>query len=181
MGATIYFEDETSIRQNVLSGKTWAPKGKTPILHRSGKRVGYTVAGAIGSNGKLYRQSYEGGMNAERYVEFLKGLLKTTRKPVILIHDGLPAHKAIKVKEFLATKADKIKCYQLPGYSPDLNPIEFLWSMLKKFLGRRIQKSREKLREQALEFLSKYHDVKGLIIRLIEKVYGKLSTPCMSQ
>lgn len=180
-GAIIYFEDETSIRQNVLAGKTWAPKGKTPIVHRSGQRNGYTVAGAIGDNGRLYHKSFEGGMNSDRYIEFIKGLLRSTRKPVIMIHDGLPAHKSIKVREFLESKADRIKCYQLPGYSPNLNPIEFLWSMLKKFLDSRIQKCREKLREYALKYLEQVPVMKGLIQRLIGNIYGKLSTLCMSQ
>ncbi len=179
-GAMIYFEDETSVRQNVMAGKTWAQKGKTPIIHRSGQRIGYTLAGALGNNGKLYRQVFEGGMNADRYIEFLKGLLRSTRKPVILIHDGLPAHRAVKVKKFLESKSGKIKCYQLPGYSPDLNPIEFLWSMLKKFLGSRIQKSRVKLYEQTLNFFAQISDLKALALRLIGNIYEKLSTPCMS-
>ena len=57
-------------------------------------------------------------------VEFMRRLLCTTDKPVFLILDGHPAHKAAAVKAFAEKHKDRLRVFYLPGYSPDLNPDE---------------------------------------------------------
>ena len=48
-----------------------------------------------------------------------------------LIWDGLPAHKSRKMRQYLETERRWLKVETLPGYSPDLNPVEDLWSIIK--------------------------------------------------
>lgn len=55
----------------------------------------------------------------------------------ILIWDGLPAHKSLKMKQYLESQSNWLQVEMLPGYSPDLNPVEDLWGNLK---GRELAK-----------------------------------------
>lgn len=50
---------------------------------------------------------------------------------VILVWDGLPAHKSRAMKEYLRRQRRWLEVIQLPGYSPDLNPVESLWGNVK--------------------------------------------------
>lgn len=52
----------------------------------------------------------------------------------MVIHDGLPAHKSKIVKELIKKYKGKIKVYLLPSYNPDLNPVEMIWSIFKKYV-----------------------------------------------
>jgi transposase len=49
----------------------------------------------------------------------------------ILIWDGLPAHKSRKMKQYLESQRGWLQVETLPGYSPDLNPVEDLWGNIK--------------------------------------------------
>ncbi|WP_421832859.1 transposase [Leptospira santarosai] len=68
---------------------------------------------------------------SSKFVELLKDFMKYRRKKVFLILDGHPAHEAKEVKEYLKLLNGKLGFYFLPGYSPDLNPNEFVWNHLK--------------------------------------------------
>jgi transposase len=62
------------------------------------------------------------------FIDFLKRLLFKQGKPVFLIVDGHPVHKSKKVKAFVESTEGKLKVFYLPGYSPELNPDETVWS-----------------------------------------------------
>jgi len=65
-------------------------------------------------------------------IEFVKDLLLTTDKDITIVWDGAMIHRSKMVKDFLCTLApDRLKLVRFPAYSPDLNPIEFIWSYLK--------------------------------------------------
>lgn len=77
--ATVFFEDESGIELGPTRGGTWAPKGETPVVRRSGKRQKVTVAGAISSKGGLHMSVFgKGGMTGKRYALFLEALKKST-------------------------------------------------------------------------------------------------------
>lgn len=78
-------------------------------------------------------------------MEFLKDLKKHFRKQyVILLWDGLPAHRSNEMKEFLAEHKDWLDAERLPGYAPDLNPVEDLWQNIKS----------QELANQSADYLS---------------------------
>lgn len=60
------------------------------------------------------------------FLEFLKRLIRQNNRKIFLIVDGHPVHRSKKVKEWLAKHTDRIRLYFLPGYSPELNPAEYL-------------------------------------------------------
>ena len=129
----ILFEDEASFAQWGSLSDTWARRGQQPEVPTSGKRKGYKVFGAIAYfSGRLFSQSIEGRFNAESYQAFLHMILAQTTHHLFLIHDGARYHTSASTQAFLVVHSDRITAEPLPSYSPDDNPIEYLWKKTKK-------------------------------------------------
>ena len=129
----ILFEDEASFAQWGSLSYTWARRGRQPEVPTSGKRKGYKVFGAIAyGSGRLFYQGIEGRFNSENYQTFLQTLLAQTQAHLFLIHDGARYHTSKSTQAFFTTHADRITEYPLPSYSPDYNPIEYLWKKTKQ-------------------------------------------------
>jgi len=85
-----------------------------------------------GQRSKLYFQTREGSYNTPSLVQFLKDLKRELRgQKAVLVWDGLPAHKSREMKAYLAQQRDWLVVERLPGYAPDLNPVETLWGNIK--------------------------------------------------
>jgi len=144
--AEILFWDESGFRADSVHGKTWAKKGQTPVIDRPGQRQSISAASAVSAKGAFWFATYSGALTGELFVELLKQLMRKRRKPVRLIVDGLPAHKKAIVKEYVASTAGKLTLHFLPGYAPDLNPDELVWSHAKRTgVARSPLKAGEKL------------------------------------
>jgi transposase len=156
-GAEIYFWDESGFRADTVHGKTWAPKGKTPVIQRPGQRQSISAASAVNAKGGFWFATYQGALNAELFIELLKQMMKGRRKPVHLVVDGLAAHKKRNVLEYIASTEGKLQMHVLPGYAPDLNPDELVWSHVKRTgVARDPLRAGEKL---ALRIEQQLHDV----------------------
>jgi transposase len=83
-------------------------------------------------SGRLFYQGHTGRFNGASYVAFLTTVLAQTTQPVFLVQDGAPYHRSAPVKRFFQAQADRLFVTQLPSYSPDYNPIEFLWRATKR-------------------------------------------------
>lgn len=121
---------------------TWAPKGKTPLIKSSGSWKKLSLSGVIitdpaGKKSRLFLRSLTGNMNKEEAVRFLKDLKRHMRgRKLLLVWDGLPAHRAQMVRDYIASQSSWLKTARFPGYAPELNPIEYLWATMKKrYLG----------------------------------------------
>ena len=131
--ALILFGDEASFAQWGSLSYTWAPKGEQPVVKTCGKRKAYKVFGFIDFfSGHLFWQSESGRFNTGSYQAFLTSVLHQTQQHIILIQDGARYHTSHPMKDFFAVHADRLTKFQLPSYSPDFNPIEFLWKKVKK-------------------------------------------------
>lgn len=131
--ALILFGDEVSFPQWGSLSYTWARIGQTPKIKTSGKRKGYKVFGLIEFfSGRLFYQGIEGKFNSDAYQAFLLSVLTQTREHVLLIQDGARYHTSKATKAFFAQQAERLTVVQLPSYSPDYNPIEYLWRKTKK-------------------------------------------------
>lgn len=131
-GADIYFGDSAHMRSDHHAGRTWGKKGETPVVETTGARYGISLISAITSKGKMrFMIKEKGGVNASVFIEFLKRLLVGATKPIFLIVDRGPAHRAKKTKAFVETLGGKLKLFFLPPYSPDRNPDELVWKHLK--------------------------------------------------
>src|ERR1039458_3310577 len=129
--AEIYFEDESGVRSDFHSGSTWAARGQTPIVRVTGQRFSLNMISAISPRGALRFMVVKGGVGARVFINFLKRLMYGQRRPVFLIVDGHPAHRAKLVKSYLESLEGKLRLYFLPPYSPELNPDELVWNDVK--------------------------------------------------
>jgi transposase len=131
-GAEIYFWDESGFRADAVQGRTWSARGQSAIVPVPGQRQSVSAASAVNAKGGFWFVTYKGGLNAELFVEMLKLLMRRRRKPLFLILDSLPAHKAKIVQDYVASTDGKLELHFLPGYAPELNPDELLWNYMKR-------------------------------------------------
>ena len=162
--AEIVFWDESGFRADAVPGKTWAPRGKTPVIERPGQRQSISAASAVSSKGAFWFATYQGGLTGELFVDLLKQLMHRRKKPVRLVVDSLPAHKKACVKEYVASTNGKLTLHFLPGYAPDLNPDELVWSHVKRTgPARRPLLKGEKLRDKIEEQLAMLQQMPHLV------------------
>ena len=132
-GALLLFGDEASFAQWGSLSYTWAPLGQQPTVKTCGKRKGYKVLGLIDYfSGRLFWKGQTERFNADSYQAFLTEVLAQTSQPIIVIQDGARYHTSQAMREFFAGHTDRLTVCQLPSYSPDFNPIEYLWKKVKK-------------------------------------------------
>jgi transposase len=152
--ADIYWGDEATIQASDVRGRGYAPKGRTPVVDRTGKRTSISMISAITNWGKILWKLYEGSITTERVLEFAKRLVRYRKRKVYLILDNAPTHHGIILKEWLKKNKDKIQVFYLPSYSPDLNPDEHVNSDVKYGVGSKHPKrAKEELRVTTEEHL----------------------------
>ena len=152
--AVIYWGDETGISNQDQIGRSYAPRGKTPVIARSAKRITRSMVSAVINRGLMRLMLYEGALNADRFIAFLRRLSKDAGQKVILIVDNLKVHKAGKVMAWAKSHAHEIELFYLPSYAPDHNPSEYLNNDLKQQLRQQPQPgSEEELSERTRSVL----------------------------
>jgi transposase len=152
--AEIYWEDETGLRSDHTAGRSYSPRGRTPVLWGTGKRFGCNVISAVNNLGKMRFRVFTGGFTQVVMIDFLERLTRDAQRKVIVIADGHPAHKGQLVKKWLAENASRCELVLLPGYAPELNPDELLNQDLKSNVFKRRRPSRkEELIEQTRSYL----------------------------
>lgn len=95
--------------------------------------AGIIITLPSGRKSRLFLRAYLGSIKAPHIIRYLKELRKhLSGKRLLLIWDGLPVHRSRVVKEYLETQKHWLKIERLPAYAPELNPIEYLWSAMKR-------------------------------------------------
>lgn len=132
LGASLFFGDEASFALWGSLSYTWGRRGHQPQIPTTGLRKGYKIFGAIEYfSGRLIYQGTEQRFQSDSYQAFLLSLLSQVSGPIILIQDGARYHTSKATREFLEQHKERLTVYQLPSYSPDYNPIEYLWKKVK--------------------------------------------------
>jgi transposase len=131
-GAAIFFLDEAGVRSDAPLGRTWAPRGQTPIVLTSGQRQVVNAISAVSPLGAFWYKVFTGRLNATTFRTFLQAFLRGRRQPVFLVVDGHPAHRARLIADFVQAQRGRLELHFLPGYTPDLNPDEFVWNHLRQ-------------------------------------------------
>ena len=163
-GAEIFFWDESGFRADTVHGKTWGVRGQTPVVQRPGQRQSISAASAVNAKGAFWFCTYEGALNAELFIELLQQMMKYRRKPLHLVLDSLPAHKTALVKKYVISTEGRLTLHFLPGYAPDLNPDELVWSHVKRTgTARRPLRKGEKLRDKIEEQLANLQQMPNLV------------------
>jgi DDE superfamily endonuclease len=122
--------------------RTWAPKGRTPVLrhpYRRGKQISMCglVAYRPGQDDQDEPAAWmgfdllEGAYDTRQFIRVLDGLgHQLGHQPVTVIWDNLGAHHAGDLQDWAATQPWLELAY-LPSYAPELDPVEGLWANLK--------------------------------------------------
>ena len=127
-------------------------------------RQSISAASAVNSKGAFWFQTYAGALTGELFVELLRELMHRRKKAVHLVVDGLPAHKKALVKQYVASTAGRLTLHFLPGYAPELNPDELVWSHAKRTgVARRPPRRGERLEQRVNEQLQEIADDPALV------------------
>ena len=172
--AIIYFGDETGCRSDHQAGKSYAPKGETPIIKATGKRYTVNMISAISNKGHLQFMLMEKGFNSEVFKTFLQQMIKYSKKKIFFITDNHPAHKTIKLNEWLKENKNKIEVLFIPPYSPELNPQEYVNQDLKtNIIGKKRAINKEQLKDNINNFMNKRKKDKPQVKKYFQHKHAK--------
>lgn len=146
--AEIYWGDETGVENQCNHGRSYAPKGKTPVKKSMSKRFSVNMVSAITNQGKIQFMIYSQNMNAEKFIDFMEQLIKSSTRKVYFIVDNLRVHYSKIVKERVGKNKKKIALFFIPSYSPERNPDEYLNCDLKQGLSAEKSPKNEEILKQ---------------------------------
>lgn len=143
----LVFLDESGVNINMtrIYGRAKGKQRARDYINlRKGRKT--TILSSVRLNGKTVYKYFQGSLNGNIFLEYIKdALVPTLNKGDIVIADNLSSHKVSGVKE--AIKGKGAFLLYLPPYSPDLNPIEMMWSKIKSLL--------RKWKARSIEWLNK--------------------------
>ncbi|ATL64876.1 IS630 family transposase [Nocardia terpenica] len=146
LGAWLVFEDETGFSMTPPTARTWSPRGHTPtviVRGRSRRRVSIAALTCHkpGRRSRLIyrprrhdRSSDRKSLSENDYRDLLDTAHQQLGGPMVLTWDNLNTHTSARMRRFIAAR-DWLTVYQLPAYAPELNPVEGIWSLLRRRLA----------------------------------------------
>ena len=137
--AWIVFEDESGVSHRPVVRRTWAPRGHPPVLtHTGGNWSRLSIAAALafrwdGRRRRCYFQTRPGSYNDLALIGFLRALKRHfPGRHIIVVWDGLGGHTSRVMRQYLAQQRSWVTVERLPGYAPELNPVEQIWGNIKR-------------------------------------------------
>ena len=140
--AAKHWGDESALVNTDVRGRGFAPKGKTPLALHPAKRETLSMISTVTNQGTMRWMIIESNFNADRLIEFLDALVRSSTRKVFLILDNLSVHHSRPVKAWLAARPDQIEVFYLPAYSPELNPIEKEFAVFKGYIRKQMVRSK---------------------------------------
>jgi transposase len=135
--AEIHWGDQMGLRSDHQTGTSYGRRGQTPVIPGTGQRFRCNMMSTITNRGHWAFMVFKERFTASVFLRFARRLLRQTGRKVLLILDRHPVHRSGIVQRWLAANTGRIAVFFLPGYSPDLNPDEFLNQDVKSnALGR---------------------------------------------
>jgi transposase len=166
-GAAIYWADEMGLRSDHTVGRTFSPRGKTPVVRGTGQRFSCNVISAITNQGQMAFMVFQESFTVKVFLRFLRRLLRQNQgRKLYLIVDGHPVHRAKLVHAWLEKHAKRIRLIRLPSYSPELNPDEMLNQDVKSnALGRKRPTTLGDLMQSVRGYLRSRQRTPGIVRR----------------
>jgi putative transposase len=135
LGAHIVFVDESGFMMIPSVRRTWAPVGETPILRHYYRRDRISVIGGLSVSPErhrlgLYFRLHPKNISQDEVYDFLWHLLRHLRGHLIVVWDNASIHAPKSLTDLLH-KYPRLHLERLPGYAPQLNPIEAAWHAVK--------------------------------------------------
>lgn len=145
-GAAIHWGDEMGLRSDHQTGTSYGRKGQTPVIPGTGQRFRCNVLSTITNRGELAFMVFKEALTVPLFLRFLRRLLRQVQRPVFLIVDRHPVHRAQTVQRWVAQRPAHLRVFFLPAYSPELNPDEYLNQDVKSnALGRQRPRDRTEM------------------------------------
>src|SRR5215216_1654724 len=169
-GGLVLWLDEMGIRSDAATGRSWAPVGQIPVIKGTGKRFRVNMISAVSNAGMLRFRLFTGSFTGAVFIDFLGRLLRDCGgRKVHLVVDGHPVHRARLVSAWVGRHADRIELHFLPGYSPELNPVELLNHDVKaNAAGRRRPRSAKELRHELYGYLRRRQRQPQVLVRFFD-------------
>lgn len=144
--ADLVFLDEAGSHAGMTPSHGYAPRGERVVDHAPKSRgTNVSILAAMTWDGPIAARTFEGAVNGPRFVDWVKRVLAPRLwAGAIVVMDNVRFHKVEGVVEAIAKVGARV--LYLPPYSPDLNPIELMWSKVKTLLRQAKARSREALR-----------------------------------
>ena len=136
-GAEIHWADETGLSNQARYGRSFAPRGRTPVMPRPARRVSQSMISSLTNRGTLRFMVYDGALVAATFLVFLRRLVQGAGRKLFVIVDNLRVHRAKPVTAWAKANAERIELFYLPPYAPEHNPDEFLNNDVKQAMARR--------------------------------------------
>jgi transposase len=169
-GGVVLWLDEMGVGSDAAAGRSWAPVGQTPVIKGTGKRFRVNMISAMSNAGMLRFRLFVGSFSGPVFLDFLRRLLRDCGgRKVHLIVDGHPVHRARLVSAWVGRHAERIELHFLPGYSPELNPVELLNHDVKaNAAGRRRPRSAGELRDELHGYLRRRQRQPAVLVRFFD-------------
>jgi len=147
LGAWLVFEDESGQGLRPPKGRTWGRRGHTPVVTVTGgsnTRVSLAalIATRPGCQPRLIYRTHRGGRRDDQrkgftetdYARLLDAAHQQPGGPLVVVWDGLNTHVSRAMRELVAARS-WLRVFRLPPYASELNPVEPVWSNLKRSLA----------------------------------------------
>ena len=147
LGAWLVFEDESGQGLRPPRGRTWGRRGHTPVVTVTGgsnTRVSLAalIATRPGCQPRLIYRTHRGGRRDDQrkgftetdYARLLDAAHQQLGGPLVVVWDGLNTHVSRAMRELVAARS-WLRVFRLPPYASELNPVEPVWSNLKRSLA----------------------------------------------
>ena len=171
--SVLYVMDETALRTESDNRRTWSPVGVSPILESNGSHQGVNIIGAteITKNFDTIADVYdaEHTIKSTEIKEFILNLLeRNADKKVYLVLDNAKTHNNQVIQELWKENSDRLVLINTPAYSPQLNPQENIWNLLKnKIFTIGSKSSTDALFEEVNHLYDQFNDDKELISSIV--------------
>ena len=160
-GYRFFYQDEMAMMLAAQTGRGWMPKGGRKIIKTTFSKQSLKVFGALGNDGELYLK-FADSTSSKMFINFLKGLHKKYGK-IALVTDNAASHKSKLVNQYLKSTNGNVILIYLPPYTPQLNPIEIQWRMIKSRLLARYFATKEELKHSIRKMI-RTHEVEPVKI-----------------
>jgi transposase len=152
--AEIHWGDQMGLRADHQTGTSYGRRGQTPVIPGTGLRFRCNMMSTITNRGELSFMVFKQNFTSGVFLRFVRRLLRLRQRKVLLIVDRHPVHLSAAVQRWLTRQAARLELFFLPGYSPDLNPDEFLNQDVKSnALGRQHPATRAEMMEGVRSYL----------------------------
>jgi len=131
-GGVIFWGDESGLRSDDVRGRSYAPRGETPVVRPNHRRANVGLVSAVSNRGEVRWMILDGAIKAPTLIRFLERL----------------------VRAWLGDRQDQIEVFYLPAYSPDLNPDEGLNGDVKQAVtARPLARSKGQLKQAVVNHM----------------------------